>query len=186
MSRRRRPYLGPSDSQANADALARRSATYADEHAKSWEVRFDRPSHEPRDLRELVRCLRRAYADEVPARMHTAQVDAGGTPAYAPEFARYLYGSDFATDQHDEAATETYLTPFRRALASMDVAADEGTRRRAWIVGHVVLGDAGPAEAAMIEGVPEWCAKDVAEKALSVFWRRLSDVRLDLRREVAA
>jgi hypothetical protein len=186
MSRRRRPYLGPSDAQANADALARRSATYADEHARSWEVRFDRPSHEPRDLRELVRCLRRAYADEVPGRLHTSQVDGGGTPAYAPEFARYLYGSEFATDQGDGATTETYLTPFRRALASMDTSEDEGTRKRAWIVSHVVLGGAGPAESAILEGVPSWCAKDVAERALAVFWRRLSDVRLDLYREAVA
>lgn len=184
MTRRRRPYIGASEAQSTAEALSRREATYADEHAASWEVRFDR--QEPHNLRDLVRDLRRCYADEVPTRIHTAEVDAGGTPAYAPEFARYLYGSDFATDQHDEGSAEVYLTPFRRALAAMDGAASEGARRRAYIVGHIVIGDSGPAEAAMIEGVPEWCAKEVAERALRIFWRRLSDVRLDLRRTESA
>lgn len=180
MSRRR----WKSDAQANAEALARRSATYADEHAVSWDVKFDR--RPPDNLRELVHTLRRAYADEVPTRLHTADVDGGGTPAFAPEFARYLFGSDFATDQADEGASEVYLTPFRRCLAAMDAAGDEATRRRAYIVAHVTVGDSGPVEAAMIEGVPEWCAKLVAQDALSVFWRRLSDVRLDLRHTESA
>jgi hypothetical protein len=174
-----------SDSQSNAEALARRNATYADEHAASWELRMDRPSREPKSLRGLVAEIRSAYADEMPTRIHVHDVDGGGTPAYSPEFKRYLYGSDFATDRETEG-TETYLTPFRAALAGMERAQDEGTRRRAAIVGHVTFAAMGPLEAAMIEGVPEWCARDVALRALGVFWRRLSDVRIDLRKSETA
>ena len=176
-----------SEAQANAEALARRSATYADEHARSWEVRFNRPSHERRTLRDTIRDLRRAYADEVPTRMHVHDVDGGGTPAMSPEFKAYLMGSEFATDRRDEGTTEVYTTPFRAALAAMARASDEGTRHRASIAGHVVVAGMGPVEAALAEGVPDWCAKDVAEKALTVFARRLSDVRLELgRREETA
>lgn len=169
-----------SDAQANAEA----QRTYADEHARSWQVRMDRPSREPSSLRELVRDLRRAYADEMPTRMHTHDVDGGGTPAYAPEFARHLFGSARGTVA--DGSLEVYLTPFAAALDGMHRAQDEGTRHRAAIVVHVVLTGVGPIEAARMEDVPEWCAKDVATRALSVFWRRLCDVRLDLGRSTTA
>lgn len=175
-----------SEAQANAEALARRSSTYADEHAASWRVAFERPTHEQRRLRDLVRDLRKAYADEVPSRLHVHETDAGGDPAWSPEFMRYLTASDYATDVRDKASdTEVYLTPFRACMASMEQSPDEATRRRATMVYDVIAGR-GPVEAAMMAGVPEWCAKDVAEKALNVFWRRLSAVRLDLRAEKVA
>ena len=172
-----------SEAQANAEALTRRSSTYADDHAKSWEVRFDRQP--PRSLRQLVRDLRRACADEVPTRIHSRDTDEGGDPAWAPEFTRYITGSDFATDRGDDGSTEVYLTPYRAAIAAMRNGKDEATRRRCAIVEHVVAGS-DPVEAAMIEGVPEWCAKDVAIRALGIFWVRYSDVRLDLRRTETA
>lgn len=170
--------IGKSEAQSIAEA---RSRTYADDHALSITVKFDRPSHEPRSLREYVRTLRKAYADEVPTRLHSHETDEGGDPAWSPEFTRYLTGSDFTTDRADVGATEVYVTPFRACMAAMTRSSDEATRRRAAIIRHSVMGDSGPVEAAMIEGVPEWCAKIVAREAHAVFWRRLSDVRLDLR-----
>jgi len=176
-----------SDAQANAEALGRdlriheRSATYAAEHASSWQVRFDRPTHEPRTLRELVRALRTAYAEEVPSRLHNRDTDEGGHPAWTPEFTRYLAGADAATDRGDGGTTEVYLTPFRACMAGMMRSSDEATRKRAAIVGHVTITGLGPAEGAMLEGVPEWDAKASAHRALQLYWRRLSGVRLDLR-----
>jgi len=174
-----------SDAQANAEALARRSSTYADEHAASWQVRFNRPSHERRSLRDLVRDLRRAYADEVPSRMHVHDVDGGGTPALSPEFKAYLYGSDTATDRHDDGTTEVFVTAFRAALLAM-FGHSPAMAQRGKLVEAVVITGLGPLDAAIALGVPDWCAKDVAEKSLDIFWKRLSDVKLDLREQPAA
>jgi hypothetical protein len=144
-------------------------------------VKFDRRAA-PRDLRDLVRQLRRAYADEVPTRIHVHQTDAGGDPAWSPEFTRYLVASDGATERDDNV----YLTPFRAALAAMRRSSDPTTLNRAVLVARVVLSDHAPAEAAISMGVPDWCAKTVAADALRVFWDRLSDVRLDLHRTETA
>lgn len=157
-----------SDAQANAEALARRTATYADEHAASWQVRFDRPNHEPRSLRGYVNEIRDAYESECPSRLHRHDVDGGGTPAFTAAFEAYLWGSPFTIDQESGA----YSTPFRACLAGM-AKGDETARKRGAIVGRVAMG-AGPVEAAVAEGVPEWCAKVVARNALEVTWRNLS------------
>ena len=160
---------GKSEAQANAEALARRTSTYADEHAASWQVRFDRPSHEPRSLRGYVNELRDAYEAECPSRLHRHDVDGGGTPAFTAAFEAWLWGSPFTIDQESGA----YTTPFRATLAGMTRSASETARRRAGIVGRVVAG-VGPVEAAMAEGVPEWCAKVVARNALETTWRNLT------------
>lgn len=176
MSRRRRLHIGLSDPQANAEALARRSATYADDNARSIELRWDRRRHRPRDLPSLVVRLRHAYADEVPSRIHVHQTDGGGTPAWSPEFAAYLTASDGATDRDN-----VYRTPFRSALGGMYRSADATNRLRARIVALVVLGGYGPAESALAAGVhPECIAREVAERALLTCWDRLSDTRYDL------
>lgn len=177
MSRRRRER---SESQANAEAVARRDAVFADEHAMSWQRRFDRPRHEPRSLAGYVAELREAASAEIPSRIHVHDVDAGGTPAFAPAFAAWLYGSPFTVDD-----TGAYTTPFRACLAAMD-RGEEASRRRAAIAGRVAHG-AGPIEAAIAEGVPVWCARTVALDALRVTWRRLNLAPTVLpRREVAA
>lgn len=163
-----------SDSQANAEALARRSATYADEHAASWQVRFDRPTHEPRSLRGYVHELRDAYEAECPSRIHRHDVDGGGTPAFTAAFEAWLWGSPFRV----EPETGAYNTPFRACLAGMHRSTDERTRRRAAIAGRVVIGGVSATEAAIAEGVPEWCASTVAHDALMVTWRRLTSAPL--------
>lgn len=173
------------DRVSESHSRAMREAPYTEAHRNSYTLKMERTSP-PDTLRELVHDLRKAYADEVPTRLHSHDTDAGGDPAWSPEFTRYLTGSDFSTDRRDEGTTEVYLTPFRACMAGMERSSDESTRRRAAIVGHVTFGNFGPVESAMMEGVPEWCAKIVARDAHSVFWRRLSDVRLDLRQKEPA
>lgn len=148
-----------SDAQANAEALARRSTTYADEHAASWLVRFDRPTHEPTSLRGYVRELRDAYEAEVP-KVHQHAIDGGGTPAYTPRFEAWLDGQDDG--------------PFRSCLRGMWRAKDIRTQHRARIVYRAIVGGWSAGEAAMSEGVPDWCADTVAFDALRVTWRRYS------------
>jgi hypothetical protein len=160
-----------SEAQANAEALARRSAAYADENARSRERRDYRVTP-PGSLRALVTELRKAYRDEVPGALHKHDVDGGGTPAYTGEFAAYLYGSPWATDKGDD----TYTTPFRAALATMH----RNNPSMAAIVGRITVGGSDPVDAVGHE-LDSWMSRAIAERALLVFWQRLSDIRLDLR-----
>lgn len=163
-----------SEAQANAEALARRTATYADEHARSWEVRFDRPTHEPKSLRGYVSALRDEYESECPSKLHRVDVDGGGTPAFTPAFEAWLWGSPFALDTE----TGAYQTPLRATLAGMRASSDERSKRRAAVAGRVIIGGLSPAEAAIAEGVPAWCAEVVAADALERTWRRLTTAPL--------
>jgi hypothetical protein len=160
--------------KANADALARRSAVYADEHARSVQRRDYRVAP-PADLRSLVIELRKAYRDEVPSAIHKHDVDGGGTPAYSGEFAAYLYGSPWATDKDDDA----YRTPFRACLAGMH----RNNPSMAAIVAHVTIGGEDPVAAVEREAgeLERWICRAAAERALTVFWSRMTDVRRDLR-----
>jgi hypothetical protein len=158
-----------SDSQANAEALARRSATYADENARSWQVQFDRPTHEPKSTSGYIHELRDAYEAECPTRLHRHDVDAGGTPAFTAAFEAWLWGSPFRI----EPDTGTYNTPLRACLAGMSRARDERTQSRARIAYAVIVGGQSPSEAGMREGVPAHWAEVVASDALRVTWRRL-------------
>jgi hypothetical protein len=206
-------YAGPSEAQSNADALARRGRTYADANAASWSLSMDYHKRQPRDLRDAVRMCRRAYADEIPTRMHNQDLADDGTPRMTPQAEAFIFGSPTWTDAgRSEAcscgkperdvrgivmaihardcpalgnhAEAFYLTPFRATLATMERASEPESRRAA-IVGHVTIGSQGPKEAAIAEGVPSWCAATVAEDALRSFLRRLSDVRVDVTEAVA-
>jgi len=158
------------------------SQSMADAHARSWTFAFQR--RQPDTLRELVIVLRRAYADEVPSRLHKGydNVDGGGTPAFSGEFAAFLYGSPFAVDHHDEGTTEVYLSPMRAALVSMTRSHEEATRQMGTIAAHVCIGGANPVDAAesVLGEVPQWALRASAHRALDIFWRRCSSVRLDL------
>lgn len=171
---------GKSDSQANAEALARRTSTYADEHAASWQVRFDRRGNEPTGLGGYVKELRAAYAAEVPDRMHRHDVDGGGTPGFSAEMTALLYGNPFSTDDED-----FYRYPFRACLQGMTRQTGEEMTHRARIAAHVAIGGVSAVEAAIAEGVPAWCAKIVATDALRVTWRRLSAAPLPPRTAAA-
>jgi hypothetical protein len=106
-------------------------------------------------------------------------VDGGGTPAYSGEFAAYLYGSPFSTD--DEG---NYDTPFRAALAAMH----RSNPTMAAIVAHVTIGGEDPVAAVRRERDLEdaWMCRAIAERALLVFWQRHSARRLDTRTTTAA
>ena len=169
-----------SEAQANAEALCSRSTSYADEHAASWQVRFDRPTHEPKSLRGYVAALRDAYQAEVPSRIHRHDVDDGGTPAFTAAFEQVLWGNPFALDKE----SGSYSTPFRACVVGMHRSADDRSRKRAAIVARVV-GGASPVESAMAEGVPDWCATLVAEDALRVTWRRMTSAPMPAREAVA-
>lgn len=173
--------LRKSEAQANAEALARRSTTYADEHARTWQVRFDRATPPP-GLRALVIDLRRAYQDEVPETLHVHAVDEGGTPAYTGAFAAFLYASPAVTDEDG-----WYRTPFRRCLAAMTQGGEPAARTMGAIVAHVTVGGEDPEDAVAREfaDLEPWAARAVAQRALTVFWKRCADVRLDLGRSTA-
>jgi hypothetical protein len=171
-----------SDSQANADALARRGRSYADPNAASISVQWDYHKRQPRDLRDACRMVRAAYADEVPGRMHNRDIADDGTPKMTPQAEAFIFGNptrtDAGHDSEDRPLLSYYQTPFRATLANME-RGPEPEAKRAAIVRHVTIGSQGPQEAAIAEGVPAWCAKSVAWDALSSFLRRLTDVRVD-------
>jgi hypothetical protein len=171
-----------SEAQANADALIRRGTPHAAEHRASVSVVWDWQRRAPRNLREAVRFIRQAYADEVPRRMTEGPDSIGedGTPRFAPQAEAYIFGSGEATTGTSGEVVAFYRTPFRATLAHMEQG-QEPEQKRAAIVRHVTIGSRGPKEAAIAEGVPEWCAGTVAEDAVRGFIARLSDVRIDTR-----
>lgn len=197
-----RPYLGRSEAQSNAEALYRRDHTYTEASAGSFRVAWDWHNRQPDDLRDAVRMVRRAYADEVPGKLHEGydSIGEGGTPKMAGTFLAYLEHPASTDDPPirclcDRAAGEhhagdcpahprnrpliSYLRyPFRALLDGWS-RGGEGQRKRAAIVAHVAIGRTGPRAAAIAEGVPEWCARVVAEDALRSFLRSLSDVRVN-------
>jgi hypothetical protein len=96
----RKPYIGPSDAQANAEALARRGLPYSAASGASFRVQWDWHRREPRDLREAVRMVRKAYADEVPTKLHDGPDAIGpdGTPRMTARAEGYIFGDERATD----------------------------------------------------------------------------------------
>lgn len=191
-----RPYLGPSDAQANAEALARRAAPAALEHQESIRRSWDYRARQPRDLREAVRMVRRAYQDEIPEQLHDGPDSIGeaGTPRFSAPAEGYLFGSPESSDARRDPVTKEleavswYRYPFQATLEHLGYAAHarhpkgyvciDAEHRRAAIVGHITIGQRGPKEAAIAEGVPSWIAGDVAELVLRAFLRSLSDLRL--------
>jgi hypothetical protein len=174
---------GKSEAQGNAEALARRGLPYSEAHQVSVSVSQDWTKRQPRDLREAVRMIRRAYADEVPAKLHDAtSLSDDGTPRWTNQATSYIFGNAQQTDAgHQEVAPliAYYLAPFRATLDGMQ-RGDEASRKRAAIVSHVTIGSQGPKDAAVAEGVPAWCAGTVAEDAIRSFLRRLSDVKVNV------
>lgn len=100
MTKRNRAYVGISDAQANAEALHRRTYTYAPENAESLRVAWDFHRREPKDLREAVHYVRKAYADEVPDKLHEGydSIGEGGTPKMTARAEGYIFGRPDADD----------------------------------------------------------------------------------------
>ena len=174
-----------SEAQANAEALHRRSAPYTDAQRASVRVQWDIRNREPQTLRDAVRAVRRAYSDEVPTKLHEGpdSIGEGGTPKMTPRAEGYLFGDPRADDAARDPETGErdlvgyHHAPFRARLADMEQG-NLTDRKRAAIVRHVAIGSRNPADSAQAEGVPLWCAKVVAEDALRVFLRGLSDLRV--------
>ena len=177
-----------SEAQANAEALARRGTPYTEASSVSFTVSWDWHNREPRDLREAVRMVRAAYADEVPQKLHESAIGDDGTPRMHPQAEGYIFGSDFAGYERPDPETgqrpiaDFYRTPFRALLSHWT----RTSVPRAAIVSQIAVGGIGPVDATIRAGVPPWCAKLVAEDTLRAFLRSLSDVKLHLPKEDAA
>lgn len=188
MSNNRRPYIGPSEAQANAEALARRGAPYAGSSDASFRQAWDWRRREPVNLREAVRMVRRAYADEVPAKLHEGpdSIGEGGTPKMTARAEGYIFGSPRGSDvRHDPETGQPdlisyYHSPFRARLDEL-AHGDDTQRLIAQIVSHVTIGGRGPKEAAIEEGVLGACAHWVAEAAIRAFLRGITDLKLHVR-----
>jgi hypothetical protein len=184
---RRRPYIGPSDAQANADALARRGAPYTAASGQSFAVAWDWRKRQPKNLREAVDMCRSVYASEVPTKLHDGPDAIGldGTPRMSARAEGYIFGDPRSDDAGRDAESGqrdligNYHAPFRARLAEMS-AGSELDRKRAAIVSHVTIGSQGPVEAAVAEGVPSWAAGIIARDALFAFLHSMSDIRLHL------
>jgi hypothetical protein len=188
-----RAYRGLSEAQSNAEALARRATPYTVASDASIRVAWDFRKREPANLREAEHYVRRAWADEVPDRLHKGPDNAEGlygAPGMTPQAEGYIFGPASSSDARRDPVTgewdamSYFNAPFRAALANLSHGV-EAERKRGAIVGHVAMGQHAR-EAAIREGVPSWCAGIVAEDALRSFLRNLSDVRIDMRRQAEA
>ena len=181
-------YRGKSDSQANAEALARRTAPYAGAYYTSTSLAFDWRKRQPSSLRDAVDLVRRHYADEVPTKLHEGydSIGEGGTPKMTARAEGYLFGNPGADDAARDPETGErdmlgyYFTPFRAHLASWQ-RGDELARTRAAIVSHITIGSQGAVDAAIAEGAHPLDAKRTATDALTAFLHGLSDIRVHVR-----
>jgi hypothetical protein len=184
-----RSYRGKSEAQANADALARRSMPYTEASGSSFLVAWDFHHRQPSDLREAVHMLRRAYADEVPTKLHEGydSIGEGGTPKMTERAMGYIMGSPEASDGRPDPETgerpliSYYHTPFRATLARW-LTGDSRSAVAGLVIQHVTVGQMAPIAAVILVGVPQWCARIVAWDVLSSFHRDMSDMKIDAKR----
>jgi len=185
-------YRGPSESQSNAEALARRGSPYTAASDMSMRIAWDHRRREPDNLRDAVRMVRRAYSDEVPTKLHEGydSIGEGGTPKMTARAEGYIFGNPQADDSLNSRTGERdlagwHFTPFRAALDRMAHGSDS-ERVYAAIVSKVTIGGQGPKEAAIAAGQrPECLAGSVALMALRAFLRSMTDLKLHVREEVA-
>lgn len=187
-----RPYIGPSESQANADALVRRSSPYTAVSDASFRVRWDHNRREPDNLRDAVRLARRLYADEVPEKLHDSAIGEDGAPRMNARAVGYIFGradADDANRNPEDGRPDLvgwYYSPFRANLSVMARGSDT-QRLYAAIVQSITIGGQDPRQAALASGVrPECMAKSVALMALRAFLRSMTDLRLHAPREETA
>ena len=180
-------YRGPSEAQSNAEALGRRDAPYSGASGVSFRVAWDFHRREPANLRDAVRMVRRAYADEVPTDLHEKGDDGigeGGTPKWTAKAEGYLFGpaqSSNAKRNSETGDLSYYYAPFRATLDRF-AHGNETDRRIAALVRHVTIGSQGPKEACITEGIPGWAVGFVAYPVLCAFLRQLSDLKVVINR----
>ena len=179
--------MGLSDAQANAEALDRRSRTYADEHATSWQTRFSPPTHELSTRALLVRLMENLEA-ETPMKLHEGpdHIDPGGVPAMTAAFVAHLDSRPNSTQGKPDVEAiivGTYRRPMAAAIDSMLKAKG----KQAWwgrIVARVLYAGEVPVEAAKAEGSHEYEAARTANEALSEALRRWTPDKMNLRKPV--
>ncbi len=180
-----KPYRGPSEAQANAEALARRSSPYTAASDASFRLAWDVHHREPERLRDAVKAVRRAYADEVPDKLHDSAIGDDGAPRMNARAVGYIFGSSESDDAgRDPESGERdmmgyYFSPFRACLSVME-RGTESHKVYAAIVQSITIGGQGPKEAAL-PYAHEAIAEGVSFMALRFFLRRLTDVRLHVR-----
>lgn len=185
-------YQGPSESEINARALARRGSPYTAASDVSFRVRWDFHRREPVDLRDAVRAVRRMYSDEVPTKLHDGPDAIGidGTPRMTARAVGYIFGDLEGDDSMNSKTGERdmtgwYHSPFRANLSVMARGTDT-QRLYATIVQSITIGGQDPRQAALVAGVrPEAIAKGVALMALRAFLRSMTDLKLHTPREDA-
>lgn len=193
----RKYHRGISEAQANALALERRGRTYADENAKSWEIRFGQRDR-PMSTKALVTQLAILLAEEVPTKLHEGpdKIDEGGVPAMTGAFEAYLESSAMSVtyrepkvDSQGRELRPVMVGTFRKPVQ----AAIEGMKRcggrTAWwgrIAERVVIGSEAPVSAARSEGSHEFEAVRTANEALSELYRRVTPDKMDLARTRSA
>lgn len=173
-----------SDSQANAEALARRTSTYADEHAASWQVRFSEPTHELSTKALLIRLMENLEA-ETPVKLHEGpdHIDAGGVPAMTAAFLGHLDSRPNSTvgrPDREAILAGTYRRPMAAAIDSML----RCTGKVAWwgrIVERVLYAGEPPVVAAIAEGSHQYEAARTANEALAEALRRWTPDKMNLR-----
>lgn len=161
-----------------ADARRRRETPYQAEHERSTRRAWDAKSRAPRDLRHAVRLVRAAWINETPVNLTEGPDSVGpdGNPRLTPEATRFIFdGPDQVEPGEPGDPLRFRVTPFRATLAAFERGGQKAQHQAA-IVRRVTSGEQLPGSAAMGEGVPEWCAKDVAETALLAFLSSMSDV----------
>lgn len=180
-----------SDSQANAEALHRRGSPYTAASDVSFRVHWDANRREPSTVREAIRAVRRAYADEVPDKLHDGPDAIGedGTPRMSAKAVGYIFGAPDADDAARDPETGQrdlagwHFTPFRANLSVMS-RGTETQRLYAAIVQSIAIGGQDAREAALAAGVrPAAIAKGIALMAMRSFLRSMTDLALHPPRE---
>lgn len=179
-----------SEAQGNAEALARRSSTYADEHAASWRVRFDTPSHELSTKALVARIMDNLLA-ETPEKLHEGpdHIDAGGVPAMTAAFINHIDSRVTSTagkPDPEAIIVGTYRRPQAAAIDSML----RCKGKVSWwgrIVVRVIYNSEPAFQAAVAEGSHPFEAQRTVNEALAEAYRRWTPDKMHLpRREEAA
>ena len=158
---------------------------YADEYAASMARKMAYEA-EPRTLSALVNWARWRYAQEPPFRVHIRPIDAGGDPAFSPEFRDWIEGLSVEAyrrdhEEHCPGGRECdcyYRWPLRAALFDMHGRFEEsaGARMADWCLFVASTGE--PLDAlAEKRGLPEtwrWSIAGFTWDALHRLWVRYS------------
>lgn len=89
---------GISEAESNARALERRGLPFAEQNRTSVGMAYDYRRRQPDTLRDAVKMARRAYADEVPAKLHDSGLSDDGSPRWTATATSIIFGNAQVTD----------------------------------------------------------------------------------------